>query len=45
MDEPGMPLDPKQVKRDFECGAENMLAPSSGDKTEITVVACTWCFR
>ena len=45
MDEPGMPLDPKQVKRVFECGVENMLAPSSGDKTEITVVACTWCFR
>ena len=44
-DEPGMPLDPKQVKRVFECGVENMLVPSSGDKTQITVVACTWYFR
>jgi len=40
MDEFGMPLDPKQVKCVFECGVKNVLAPSSGDKTQITVVAC-----
>ena len=24
----------------FECGVKNVLAPSSGDKTQITVVTC-----
>ena len=40
MDESGMPLDPKQVKGVFQRGVKNVLAPSSGDKTQITVVAC-----
>ena len=40
MDETGMPLDPKSMKCVAPRGAKTVLAPSSGDKTQITVVAC-----
>ena len=40
MDESGMPLDPKQLKSVCKRGEKRLLGPSSGDKTQITVVAC-----
>ena len=40
MDESGMPLDPPHVKCVSKRGERNPVAPSSGDKTQITVVAC-----
>ena len=40
MDESGMPLDPPHVKVVAERGVRNPVAPSSGDKAQITVVAC-----
>ena len=40
MDESGMPLSPKPVKSVFRKGDPNPVAISSGDKTQITVVAC-----
>jgi len=40
MDESGMPLDPKQLKSVCKLGEKSLLGPSSGDKTQITVVAC-----
>ena len=40
MDESGMPLAPKSIKCVFKKGDRNPVAPSSGDKTQITVVAC-----
>ena len=39
MDETGMPLDPKSLKCVALRGAKTVLVPSSGDKTQITVVA------
>ena len=40
MDETGMPLDPPHVKVVTQKGDHNPTAPSSGDKAQITVVAC-----
>lgn len=40
MDESGLSLDPKPLKCVFRRGVENPVAPSSGDKTQFTVVAC-----
>ena len=40
MDETGMPLSPPQVKSVCMLGEKNPIAPASGDKTQITVVAC-----
>ena len=40
MDESGMPLDHKQLKRVAKKGAKKVHGPSSGDKSQITVVAC-----
>ena len=40
MDETGVPLDPTAVKCVYERGVKNPTAPSSGDKSQITVVAC-----
>ena len=40
MDESGMPLDPSHVKVVAERGVRNPVAPSSGDKAQITIVAC-----
>ena len=40
MDESGMPLDPSHVKVVAEHGVRNPVAPSSGDKAQITIVAC-----
>ena len=40
MDESGMPLDTPQVRCVAEQGTRDVTAPSSGDKTQITVVAC-----
>ena len=40
MDETGMPLDPKPLKRVARRGVRKVHAPSSGDKSQITVVAC-----
>lgn len=39
VDESGMPLNPKGVKCVANRGTQNLTAPSSGDKTQITVVA------
>ena len=39
MDESGMPLDPKSPKLVFEKGC-NASCVTTGDKTQITVVAC-----
>ena len=39
MDETGVPLDPKSVKCVYQRGIRNPLAPSSGDKSQIPVVA------
>ena len=40
MDETGMPLDRGHVKIVVQKGDRNPTAPTSGDKTQITVVAC-----
>lgn len=40
IDESGIPLDPKQQKVVCKRGVKKPLGPSSGDKTQITVVAC-----
>ena len=40
MDETGMPLDATHVKVVTQKGDRNLIAPSSGDKSQITVVAC-----
>lgn len=40
VDESGMPLDPKPVKGVFRVGKKNLSGSASGDKTQITVVAC-----
>ena len=40
MDETGMPLDAGHVKVVTHKGDRNPTAPSSGDKTQLTVVAC-----
>ena len=40
MDETGMPLDPKSVKCVFARGVKNPVSLSSGNKSQITVVAC-----
>lgn len=40
MDETGMPLDPGHVKVVTRRGDRNPVAPSAGDKSQITVVAC-----
>ncbi len=40
MDETGMPLDPEHAKVITRKGNCNPIAPSSGDKSKITVVAC-----
>ena len=40
MDETGMPLDAPHVKIVAQKGDRNPIAPSSGDKTQVTVVAC-----
>ncbi len=40
IDESGMPLDPKQMGCVYNRGDRNPLAPSSGVKSQITVVAC-----
>ena len=40
MDETGMPLDAKPLKRVALRGARKVQGPSTGDKTQITVVAC-----
>lgn len=40
MDETGMPLDPKPLKRVARRGVRKVHAPASGDKSNITGVAC-----
>ena len=40
MDQTGMPLDTAHVKVVAQKGDRNPIAPSSGDKSQITVVAC-----
>ena len=40
MDETGMPLDPKSVRGIFAKGEKNPVGFSSGNKSQITVVAC-----
>ena len=40
MDETGMPLDAKQLKRVALKGVKKIQGPSSGNKSQITVVAC-----
>ena len=40
MDETGMPLDAKPLKRVAAKGARKVQGPASGDKSQITVVAC-----
>ena len=40
MDESGKPLDPPHVKVVAERGIRNPVAPSSGDKAQITVIVC-----
>ena len=40
MDESGMPLDHKQLKRITPKGMRNVHGPFSGDKSQITIVAC-----
>ena len=40
MDESGMPLDHKQLKRVAPRGMKKVHGPASGDKTQITIVAC-----
>lgn len=40
MHETGMSLDPKSLKCVTERGTKNVLAPSSGDKSQITIIGC-----
>ena len=40
MDETGMPLDSKQLKRVAPRGFKKVHGPSSGNKTQITILAC-----
>ena len=40
MDESGIPLDPKPERAVCATGMKNPVAPSSGDKSQRTVVAC-----
>ena len=40
MDESGLPLDPKPHQAVCARGMKNPVAPSSGDKSQLTVVAC-----
>ena len=40
MDESGFPLNPKSPKGIFEVGTQNAAAVNSGNKTQITVLAC-----
>ena len=40
MDESGMPLDHKQFKRVAAKGQKKVHGPASGDKSQITIVAC-----
>ena len=40
VDESGMPLNPRPVKSVFQRGIKDPLAPSSGDKSQITIVGC-----
>ena len=40
MDESRMPLDHKQLKRVAKKGMKKVHGPSSGDKSQITLVAC-----
>ena len=40
VDKSGMPPDPKPVKGVFSVGDKNHLGVGSGDKTQLTVVAC-----
>ena len=40
VDESGMPLNPKPVKCVFKRGIKDPLAPSCGDKSQITIVGC-----
>ena len=40
VDESGMPLNPKPVKCVFNRGIKDPLAPSFGDKSQITIVGC-----
>ena len=41
MDEIGMPLDHKQPKRVATKGMKKVHGPDSGDKTQITIIACS----
>ena len=40
MDESGMPLDHKKLKKVAPRGMKKVHGPASGDKTQITIVAC-----
>ena len=40
MDESGLPLDYKQPKRVATKGMKKLHGPASGDKTQITIIAC-----
>lgn len=40
MDESGMPLDHKQLKRVAKRGTKKVYGRASGNKTQITIVAC-----
>ena len=40
MDESGMPLDPKQLKRVAHKGTKKVHGQASGNKSQITIVAC-----
>ena len=41
MDESGMPLDHKQLKRVATKVMKKVHGPASGDKTQITIIACS----
>ena len=41
MDETGMPLDHKQPKHIAPKGMNNVYGPSSGNKSQITILACS----
>ena len=40
VDESGMPFSPRPVKYIFRRGVKDPVAPSSGDKSQITIVGC-----
>jgi len=42
MDESGMPLDHKQLKHLALKGIKKVHEPSSGNKAQITILACAW---